>query len=418
MESINNTLIRDEYKLKVYTRYLIPAIRFKLTVHEITTTNLTKLDLMCDGYVKRWLSMPQSGTRAVIHASEALNIKSVSHIYKEAHAVSHTSSRLKADQTVNVALDSRIARESAWVRKGSVSMYSEDQYQSAIASCDTDDPNLLVTTKKKVKDNINQEFSTMWHEHIKSLTVQGRFLELLHMENTHITWRSIIFNLPRGILQFAINAAIDTLATNANLKRWGKRRNARCDLCTQRETLHHVLNHCEFLLERYTWRHNSILNFIINIVSCNDHEAIYSDLAGMMTGCSTVPVDITVTAQKPDLVIVNRHDKTVTILELSVPFELNIESTHQRKINRYQNLILDIESEGYHVKYYALEIGSRGYISPENIQRLKSFVKKHVSNFKFNSVKDSICKIALVSSFVIYHSKFEKDWINPTYVKF
>ena len=72
--------------------------------------------------------------------------------------------------------------------------------------------------KKKVKYNVAQEFHTMWHHHIKELVVQGRFLEILAMEESQISWRSIIYNLPRGILKFAVNASIDTLATNANLK--------------------------------------------------------------------------------------------------------------------------------------------------------------------------------------------------------
>ena len=227
----------------------------------------------------------------------------------------------------------------------------------------------------------------------------------------------MIFNLPRGVLQFAVNASIDTLATNANLKRWGKRRNAKCDLCGHRETVHHVLNNCEVLLERYKWHHNSILKYLIDSTNCTDNEKLYSDLSGMMPGCSTVPVDILITKQKPDLVIVNRCDRCITMLELSVAFETNIESTHELKINRYQNLISDIENTGYKVKYYALEIGSRGYISPDNHQRLKSFVKCHVES-KLNIIKDNICKTAPISSFIIYHSKFEQDWINPGYVEF
>ena len=154
MENINNSLIWNEYKLKVYNRYLMPAIRFKLTVHKITTTNLTKLDLMVDGYIKRWLYMPQSVTCAVIHMPEALNIKSISHLYKECHATSHTTSRIIADQNVNLALDSRVQRESQWVRKDSVTVYSEGQYQTAAASCDNQSSTYIETMKKKVKLNI------------------------------------------------------------------------------------------------------------------------------------------------------------------------------------------------------------------------------------------------------------------------
>jgi hypothetical protein len=166
------------------------------------------------------------------------------HTFTKKHMLSATQhrSRLEADSTVNTALDEKLLRESEWSRKNSIAVYSEDHYQQASASCDQVDNSqqLITTMKRKVKDNINEEFSSMWHDHVKSLTVQGNFLDLLHVENSHITWRSLIYNLPRGILKFAINASIDTLATNAYLKRWGKCRNARCDLCGGRETLHHV----------------------------------------------------------------------------------------------------------------------------------------------------------------------------------
>ncbi len=76
----------------------------------------------------------------------------------------------------------------------------------------------------------------MWHNLIKTLLVQGRFLDLMYIQESFITWRSLIYNLPHGILQFAINASIDTLATNTNLKRWGKRGNSKCELCRGRET--------------------------------------------------------------------------------------------------------------------------------------------------------------------------------------
>ena len=40
LDNIDQSVIRDEYKVKVYSKYVIPAIHFKLTVHELTQTNL------------------------------------------------------------------------------------------------------------------------------------------------------------------------------------------------------------------------------------------------------------------------------------------------------------------------------------------------------------------------------------------
>ncbi len=281
-------------------------------------------------------------------------------------------------------------------------------------------PPSIDSIKKQVKKNIDDEVHATWINHIKTLTVQGRFLDILNMEQSNITWKSIAYNLPRNILQFATNASIDTLATNANLKRWGKRRNAKCNLCSHRETLHHTLNNCQTMLDRYKWRHDSILSYLHHTIK--DHLqsdlCIYTDLPYEFQGASTVPLNIAVTKLRPDLVIVNRSCKKVYMFELSVPFELNIDDTHQRKVDRYRQLNSDIESNGYKVKYYPIEIGSRAFISKNNMNRLKSFLRDTTTSLKMNSVKVMLCKIVLTASFVVYHSKREETWIDPRYVTF
>ncbi len=421
MENINNSLIRNEYKVRVYQQYVIPALRFKLTVHELTLTNLHKLDALTDRYLKSWLAMPQSGTLAVVHSNEGLGIKSLTHIYKESHAISHATSRLKADNKVNIALDSR---ESQWVRKGSITAYSEDHFQQV--TIDNNEQSVFENpanhsqiehVKKSIKTNISTEFEHMWHNHIKDLLVQGNFLQILSLENSHVSWKSVIYDLPRGILQFAINATIDTLATNANLKRWGKRSNAKCGLCSRRETLHHTLNHCEVMLDRYLWRHNSVLSHLYTVISSNlpENLCVYADLPNKHLGASTVPIDISITKQKPDLVIVYSDKKSFIIFELSIPFEPNIDNTHKLKVDAYQLLISDIEDAGYDMDYFPFELGSRGYISKENELRLKQLLRK-TSKAKYNQVKQTLCKIVLISSYIIFHSKYEDSWVNPAYV--
>ena len=66
--------------------------------------------------------MPQSGTMATVHCKKGLGIKSLSLIYKEAHAISHATSRVKADEIVNKALDCKVERKKAWTRKDSISV--------------------------------------------------------------------------------------------------------------------------------------------------------------------------------------------------------------------------------------------------------------------------------------------------------
>ena len=40
LENIDATLVSKDHKLQIYVKYMIPAIRFRLTVHKITKTDL------------------------------------------------------------------------------------------------------------------------------------------------------------------------------------------------------------------------------------------------------------------------------------------------------------------------------------------------------------------------------------------
>jgi hypothetical protein len=89
----------------------------------------------------------------------------------------------------------------------------------------------------------------------------------LKAEIESITWKSYMWDLPRGVLKFAVNSSMDTLPTFTNLRRWGKHDSVNCQLCGNmvKQTLSHVLVHCKYTLDqgRLTRRHNSVLNHIM-----------------------------------------------------------------------------------------------------------------------------------------------------------
>ena len=107
--------------------------------------------------------------------------------------------------------------------------------------------------------------------------------------------------------------------------------------------------------------------------SLKDSDVLNCDLDDCKRGFTTVPINCSVTNLIPDLCLFSENDngKNLLILELTVPFELNIEKAHIRKSNKYAALISDIDSNNINTDFIALEIGSRGYISPENMKSLK-----------------------------------------------
>ena len=88
IENINVSLIRNEFKLRVYNEYSVPSIRYLLMTHELTDTQLNSLDQINTNAVKSWLQMkPKGPTPAILFSPDGLNLRRISDIYVESHTV-------------------------------------------------------------------------------------------------------------------------------------------------------------------------------------------------------------------------------------------------------------------------------------------------------------------------------------------
>ena len=140
-------------------------------------------------------------------------------------------------------------------------------------------------------------------------------------------------------------------------------------------------------------------------------------MGGFSIAGGTIPPHIYVTSQRPDLVVVREELKQMIVMELTVPFETNVEEAHKRKIDRYKDLISDLTDEtGYKVSFYAIEVGLRGHIDNNNKQRLKKFLKDCNFQTSPKPIFDKLCKLAVVSSFVIFYARKEMLWGDVQYL--
>ena len=266
---------------------------------------------------------------------------------------------------------------------------------------------------------VTDEIKSLWDDKVKDLLVQGKFLQLVHLEGSCFTWKHIIYQFPRGVLQFVLNASTDSLPTLANLGRWRLRssNNIKCPLCQNNQTLHHVLNFCKTMLEqgRYTWRHNSVLAYIFSLFNNIENAQILADLgANHKDSVSTIPPELIPSAQRPDLVIYWPNIKKICIVEITIPFDTNIQDARQRKRNKYASLVNDLCDRGLSVVFYTFEIGSRGFLSPDNVQTLKAMIQLSGSKISFKQIRNDLEKIVLCTSFSIYCSRSEPSWLEPS----
>ena len=418
MKNIDQSLVRPEYKVSIYVRYLLPALRFMMSVHTMHKSHLDVLDTMTDGYLKKWLGIPSRGANiAVVHLPQGMGIPRFSDVYWKANCSAYSRSRLVGDELVKHALDSTLERESKWTTKQSTVTVCHDVHEKVVEERGAN-VGSWATWKKKISNIIEDNAIVYWKEKIEPLLCQGKFAELLITENENLTWKSIMFNLPRKVLKFAINACIDSLPSYANLSRWGKRLSDKCPLCPNvTGTLHHILSNCPSLLERYTWRHNNVLKVIHTAISTgNGNLRVYCDLEGQMIAGGTIPPDILVTNQRPDIVIKWDDPKELLLIELTVPFECNIQDAHKRKIDRYESLVQDLNETDYDVTYVAIEVGQRGLINKENKIRLKHILDACECNKSPKEVIADMSKAAVLASFVIFYSRHEQSWTDAPYM--
>ena len=419
-DNINSCMVRDEFKLRVYTQYATPSIRYMLTVHELTDTQLDKLDHMHTNTIKAFLGLPPRGpTPAIIHSPDGLGFPRISDLYLESHTLAYARCEVKADDRVVHALKSKLNRESQWTRKKNKHGLNRwhEQYERAANEATSDKQELNWPKVKKIlKDLAANNRLEYWREYIKPLVQQGNMLKLIHLENMDLTWKSIIFDLPRGVLSFAVRSSIDYLPTFSNLRTWGKRSQTKCKLCGNYETLLHVLNNCTVSLNqgRYTWRHNSILKHMLTalkgfIEPTNNDLSLFSDIGGYTTTGGTLPVDVIVSKLKPDMVFYNKKDNTVHLVELTVPFEKNIQKAHDRKAQKYRDLVSDILDNGFTCDLTCFEIGSRGLITPENIRNIDK-IFSFVNTKPSKSFRKELSKVALLTSYTIWNARQEPAW--------
>lgn len=421
LERIDQILVRGEYKIEIYKKYLLPASRFLLTVHEISKTNLTKLDSLSHRYLKSWAGLPQCAATEIFHLPIFLDIPTVTQIYLQSHSTAHASSRIKADETVQAALDSKLEREAKWIRKFSIAQYSDSQFKDIPQDPTTDQTITLAHAKKTIKTSVKDEMLGKWTSHISSLVQQGAMIKLIDLEEMDTLWKSYIFNLPRGALKFLLNAVLDTLPTGNNLHKWGKRSGSACDLCkAHNETLMHTLNNCPVSLEqgRYTWRHNSVLQEMYTTLSeiGNDEWTINADLPDHnMSGPSTVPCSILPTSLKPDIVLLKKNSDVIILVELTVCFESGILKAEDRKSDRYASLLHDLSDVKLDPKLITIEIGSRGLIDSNNTNKLHSLFKAINPKLKYHnkairSFRSKLSRISVLCSYALFYAKFNQVW--------
>ena len=91
-------------------------------------------------------------------------------------------------------------------------------------------------------------------------------------------WSVSQSNLPKNIFNFTVRYINNSLPTPQSLTSWGISTTSDCSHCMAPETLLHVVAGCQSYLQRFTWRHDSILNFLATYLQTVNGSCLYVDI--------------------------------------------------------------------------------------------------------------------------------------------
>ena len=113
------------------------------------------------------------------------------------------------------------------------------------------------------------------------------------------------------------------------MTRWGLSQSPGCSFCLNSESLFHIVTGCQQYLDCFTWRHNSILNFIANSFQpvINVHT-LYADVNGFLNPAIITGENLLSRSSFPNNII---QFKCLYVLGLTVGFESNLNSNAVRK---------------------------------------------------------------------------------------
>ena len=140
--------------------------------------------------------------------------------------------------------------------------------------------------------------------------------------------------------------------------------------------------------------------------------SIYADIDGLRCNGGTIPVDLSQTPQKPDVVIVNRSGAAprITLIELTIPWDTEeaVQAAEDRKIARYSDLILKLSDQS-RAELITLEIGARGFISASNKTKITK-ICNIIKIKKIAAVNTTMSRLALIGSRTIWNGRNSKTW--------
>ena len=425
LQMIDRCGLPGKFKLWCLKYGLYPWIMWPLMMYEVAITHVEEMERWISTYIRKWLGVPRSLSNIAFYGHSTmlhLPLTSLIEEFKVTKAHLYMTLRDSEDQVVKDTLP-EVRTGVKWSAKEEVeSMESRLCHKDIVGATQIGRAGLGMQKHSFFYRASDHERRRMVTEEIRvgqeeacqakaaGLVQQGQWTQWETLEARSLSWNELWCMEPL-MIKFLIRSTYSVLPCPTNLKVWNLADDDKCTWCHERGTAEHILNGCSVPLAggMYKWRHDQVL---LEIGSGVEHAVkqankvltsssamkfipfvpeggdVYTSTAKSLQGVLSTtddwvlhldldnqllfPQEIAQTDLRPDLVIWSKHENTVIIGELTVPWEDNVEVAHEYKYNKYTDLVLECREKGWKVILCPFEVGSRGFIA----QSLVKFLSK------------------------------------------
>ncbi|XP_061778568.1 uncharacterized protein LOC133569990 [Nerophis ophidion] len=409
MTSLEKCGLPGKYKAWGYQHGVLPRLLWPLLVYEVPVSTVESLERKLNTYLRRWLGVPRSFCSIGLYSTGSklqLPITSVVEEYKV--------TKTRQAMMLRDSKDERVRQAGIVVRSGikwsasEALREAEDRLhhadivgsvaQGRLGLGCSSRTNWNKANPKERRGLVQREVRKAEEEsrHVKAVTMnkQGSWTRWESVKDRSLTWKDI-WSMEGHRIKFLLCSTYDVLPTPSNLHTWGMVESPSCTLCGKIANLEHVLSSCHSSLAdgKFRWRHDQILAQLaegveqarnrtrqlsngprfIHFIRAGESAAAGGRNKGILATASDwemrvdlkkqlkFPEEIAHTTLRPDIVLWSKGTKQVVLIELTVPWEERIEEAYERKLKKYQTLILKSQLNGWKAWNLPVEVGCRGF---------------------------------------------------------
>ena len=418
MRKIDRSGLPGRFKAWLYHHSVLPRLLWPLQMYSVPISTVEALERSVSGFLRRWLGLPRNLSSSALYGSTnviqlpfrgLVEEFMVSKMRETCQYMNSSDPKVSgAGIEVRTGRKWRAAEELA-IAEGNLRVKaivgSVAQGRAGLGLIPTNFTGKITPKERQqlLQDEVRAGMEEKRLTKMVGLCQQGAWTKWNKVEHRRISWNDF-WHMDFSRTRFLVEMVYDVLPSPMNLHLWGKIETPKCPLCQGRGSLQHILSSCKTALTdgRYRWRHDKVLEttalIITDAVQSNKFvsgKRMIQFVRAGVTPCKKpsearsllssapdwqmrvdlgkqlkFPIHITSSRLRPDIVLFSDSTKQVVLLELTVPWEENMEEAFERKLGKYQELLDNCRVNGWRTYCFPVEIGCRGFAGQSMIRAL------------------------------------------------